>query len=623
MKIKTLTSMFFIICFLSLVSAATQGRIVYTTPSSNNVLYLNGSDINLTNLGDVNAPAPGDQEVLTWDDGASEWIAQALTTFSKWIVNQVPEYLYNDSDTIYFNETKLNATIDARAGAGNASWNQSKADELYVPYSGASSNTDLGIYNLSSGTINFTDGIGSTTIDGRGYIIASDGETGFFNDDETRWIAFDVSGNAWENNIITCYNGSTGICQFIDDILVENITVKGNNSADWFKGNFNWTSGDDYTIFNGSILIINETKLNNSIDLKSSGNASFNQTLTDTLYAPNTTLGIQSLINSTAILFNHIFSLNWSNVSITQSQITDLTNFTNETINTYNETWSSTYNATYAANIDTQKNTTGFYLYNDSATIYFNDTLLNITIDSRDTNDSSVIFNSNASWLSTYNATYDSGSNASWNQTKADSLYAPNTTIGIQALVNNSINKTDYWDNLGDINATQMENSGGTLNILVSWLTSLFYTKSQVDSNFSLYTPLTSLWDADFNTTFDDRDQTGADGNASSICSGNDTYLSGEGSCNNITKLYADAQWGYNMTTPAETHADENNNSLAVWVTSNYAPNTTLGMQSLINGTNTNVTLTDLNQNINASQYNVTSVDCVIFKSGGKICSGT
>ncbi len=36
-----------------------------------------------------------------------------------------------------------------------------------------------------------------------------------------------------------------------------------------------------------------------------------------------------------------------------------------------------------AAN-DTQKNTTGFYLYNDSTTIYFNETQLNLTIDDRD-----------------------------------------------------------------------------------------------------------------------------------------------------------------------------------------------------------------------------------------------
>src|SRR3990170_7447916 len=50
--------------------------------------------------------------------------------------------------------------------------------------------------------------------------------------------------------------------------------------------------------------------------------------------------------------------------------------------------------------IDTQKTTNGFYLFNDTSTIFFNDTQLNITIDSRATG------------------------NASWNQSYANTLYA-------------------------------------------------------------------------------------------------------------------------------------------------------------------------------------------------------
>jgi hypothetical protein len=34
--------------------------------------------INLDDLGDVNAPTPGDGDALTWDDGAGEWVATAL-----------------------------------------------------------------------------------------------------------------------------------------------------------------------------------------------------------------------------------------------------------------------------------------------------------------------------------------------------------------------------------------------------------------------------------------------------------------------------------------------------------------------------------------------------------------
>ena len=36
-----------------------------------------------------------------------------------------------------------------------------------------------------------------------------------------------------------------------------------------------------------------------------------------------------------------------------------------------------------------------------------------------------------------------------------------------------SVNLSDYWDNLNTFNSTQMQNSGGILNILESWLTSL------------------------------------------------------------------------------------------------------------------------------------------------------
>jgi len=47
----------------------------------------------------------------------------------------------------------------------------------------------------------------------------------------------------------------------------------------------------------------------------------------------------------------------------------------------------------------------------------------------------------NASYLSTFNTTYDAivGDNESWNQSWADTLFAPNTTTGIQALINDTM----------------------------------------------------------------------------------------------------------------------------------------------------------------------------------------
>lgn len=91
----------------------TRGKVVYTPPTPTGAAIV-CADCNLDDLGDVNAGTPNDDEVLTWDDGTSKWIAKAVAAISKWIINPVSLYLYNDSDTLYFNEAQLNITIDAR-----------------------------------------------------------------------------------------------------------------------------------------------------------------------------------------------------------------------------------------------------------------------------------------------------------------------------------------------------------------------------------------------------------------------------------------------------------------------------------------------------------------------------
>ncbi len=48
----------------------------------------------------------------------------------------------------------------------------------------------------------------------------------------------------------------------------------------------------------------------------------------------------------------------------------------------------------------------------------------------------------------------------------------PTPEVTIVTFQNNTggVNTSVYWDGLGSWNATQMENSGGVLNILVNWL---------------------------------------------------------------------------------------------------------------------------------------------------------
>ncbi len=86
------------------------------------------------------------------------------------------------------------------------------------------------------------------------------------------------------------------------------------------------------------------------------------------------------------------------------------------------------------------------------------------------------------------------GDNSSWNQSFAETLFigSGNTTVLStfnqtydNFVTNNISNKTFFWDNLDTFNATQMENNGGTLNILQSWFTTLwdaiFATKTTDD----------------------------------------------------------------------------------------------------------------------------------------------
>ena len=247
----------------------------------------------------------------------------------------------------------------------------------------------------------------------------------------------------------------------------------------------------------------------------------------------------------TNIYASKVYSDDWSNVTIQESQITNLQSYlTSESdpaftawdkdyedlINTptiptiWDESFNNTGDNRWGGGTDTQKSADGIYLYNDTTIIYFNETKLNDTIENiaDNYNETDLINSVNSSLSSRIDGI--SGGNSSfnqsltdtlyapvnygddWNKTYADTLYASISVTGDNSSWNESyadtlymdinqddwiddgeesdlnVNSSDYWDNLGTINETQMENNGGTLNILVSWLTSLFYTESEVDT---------------------------------------------------------------------------------------------------------------------------------------------
>jgi len=416
---------------------------------------------------------------------------------------------YNDTSLINNVNTSLSSRIDGISG-GNASWNQSGANLLYseikwgynMTYSGSTYNETYAQYNDTS-LINNVNTTLSSRIDG------ISGGNASWNQSGANLLYSEIK---WGYNMT--YSGST----------------------------YNAT----YAQYNDTSLITNvNTTLSSRIDGISGGNASWNQSFANTLYAPNTTAGIQSLLNSTGVYstYNESYATWLGNYSI----FTGLIN---------NASYLSTYNSTYDAKVSAVNDGITLNAANitsgsiatlrvtnvtcSGAAVMQNYTSSGAQCITPTATESDPIWNgnysiftgliNNASYLSTYNETYAGLINNASYLSTYNATYADYVTA-------NYTNKSNYWDNMGTINTTQMQDNGGILNILESWLYSLFYTESEVD---------TKLGTADLHTH-----------NA------------------------------LNITSP-------------FWV---------------------NKTGDTMTGNLNMGVKNLTSVDCIVFASGGKICS--
>jgi len=83
------------------------------TNNYNNYTY-NGSTLELNDISDVNVPSPSDGESLVWSSSLMKWVSD--TVISRWVIDTSNRFLYTISDTLYFDDSLLNDTIDARAG---------------------------------------------------------------------------------------------------------------------------------------------------------------------------------------------------------------------------------------------------------------------------------------------------------------------------------------------------------------------------------------------------------------------------------------------------------------------------------------------------------------------------
>ena len=276
-----------------------------------------GNYTNLSQLDDTTITTPADGEVLTWSSAVMQWVNSVASSATKWILDSSP-YWSNDSNTIYFNETYLNSTIDSRAtGLGdNASWNQTFASTLYSDiiwgynqtYSGSTYNAtyasitggnaswnetmanDLYLKldttnNPLTGDLNITHPGNHSKIN-----LHSTGSYGtaltFNNDGAGRWSL----RVPFASNDIGFYSYEDGLASF----FLDSTTSKGSFARDLLVGD-DFEVGDNVYI-NGTTWIYESLNVSENITAShfigdgsyltgiDGGNASWNQTYANDLY---------------------------------------------------------------------------------------------------------------------------------------------------------------------------------------------------------------------------------------------------------------------------------------------------------------------------------------------------
>jgi len=117
---------------------------VHWEDTDTNINIYQGNLTNLSEMQDVNTPSPTNDQFLAWDSATSTWIAKTFSTAFKWIIDTSNGFFYNSTDTLYFNDTLLNNTIDDRAVTTETDpvWTSDKTD-----YSTTAEIIAFGYYN--------------------------------------------------------------------------------------------------------------------------------------------------------------------------------------------------------------------------------------------------------------------------------------------------------------------------------------------------------------------------------------------------------------------------------------------------------------------------------------------
>lgn len=289
-----------------------------------------------------------------------------------WPIN--PPYLYNNSGNLDFNETKLNATIDARSGGGGGS-------DGFWPIVGSK-------YLINnSGNLNINETVLNTTIQERADLF--DDDTLYFNSTglalATQTFSILLSyrlPQGCADGEIPEYNTTSGGW----DCAVDNTAASG--MASWVLaalgvgGSESITDGETVTFgketpylsvsrsTNNINYSFNETKLNATIDARSGS---------DTVWSLNTS----DIYNQTGSLAMNRTTLNAEYVEQNEYPLLDT-----DSTDDFNGLWSSLAGvpAGFSDDVDndTQYTALGLYVLLSGTEFSLNETKLNATIDARD-----------------------------------------------------------------------------------------------------------------------------------------------------------------------------------------------------------------------------------------------
>ena len=251
MKVIFLAIALIILNGFVLVDAASFGYSS-TEDFSVNVNTYVGNLTNLSEMTDVNIPAPTDEQVLSWDSATTKWVASTLSYISKWVINTANGFFYTSGNTLYFNDTLLNNTIDDRAVTTESDpyWTANQSS-----YSTTAEIIGFNYWNDTYATFNKTYG------DLLYYGLNN--PYGYYNstNPQTETDPIYVAQNTTIVRIGDCPSGQ----------VVVNITTGGVECSSAGAGDITNVQGDNIYIYNGSDsgnvqLSFNETKLNDSVE---------------------------------------------------------------------------------------------------------------------------------------------------------------------------------------------------------------------------------------------------------------------------------------------------------------------------------------------------------------------